>query len=148
MWRTSLENYYVAKSSFRNMQISTRIERQVDLIAAVLAIQTALKLIHGKTRNSCLRHSSTGAHVDISWCHYRCAWRDSNDVIFLPYSADRERHLILWQAKRYSGNLTETLHIHYLIEQYLKHEKIWLKNVLLKQKEMLFYARLSSSETR
>ena len=32
-------------------------------------------------------------NVDISWHHYRYAWRDSDDVIFVPYSADRGRNL-------------------------------------------------------
>ena len=82
--------------------MSTRIARQVELIVAVLTIQAALKLIHGQTRNSCLRCSSTGARVDISWRHYRRAWRDFNDVIFVPHSADRDRHFLpgLRQAKR------------------------------------------------
>ena len=31
----------------------------------------------------------------------------------------------------------ETIHIFYLIKQYLKHEKIWRQNVLLKQNLML-----------
>ena len=124
---------------------------------AVLTIQTALKLVHIKTRNSCLRCSSTGAGVDISWRHYRHAWRDSDDVIFVSYSADRGHHLL--PSLRHEGtppysilrhcvcvlavktlfkyNLKETIHIYYLIKQYLKHEKIWRKNVLLKQKVML-----------
>ena len=34
-------------------------------------------------------------------------------------------------------NLMETIHIYLLIKQYLKHEKIWQQNVLLKQTGML-----------
>ena len=85
-------NYY---NSSLLQQISTRIERQVKLIVAVLTNQTALKLVHGKTRNPYLRCSSTGAGVDISWRHYRYAWRDSDDVIFVPCSADGGRHFCL-----------------------------------------------------
>ena len=76
-----------------SQQILTIIKRQ--LIVAVITIQTALKLVHGKTRNSCLQCSSTGASVDISWRHYRYAWRDSDDVIFVPYSFDRGHHFLL-----------------------------------------------------
>ena len=63
-----------------------------QLMVAVLTIQAALKFIHGKTRNSCLRCSSTG--VDISMSHYRYAWQDSDIVIFVPYSVDRGHHLL------------------------------------------------------
>ena len=53
------------------------------------------------------------------------------DVTFVPYSADRERH-VLTGSRRY--NLKETIHIFYVIKQYSKHENISRQNVLLKQR--------------
>ena len=121
-----------------------------QLMVAVLTIQTALKLIHRKTRNSCLRCSSTGANVDISMSHYRYAWQDSDLVIFLliegticclvfgtkesPHMQLRHCAGILAVKTLFKYNLKETIHIYNLIKQYLKHEKIWR---LLKQKVML-----------
>ena len=35
----------------------------------------------------------------------------------------------------------ETIHIYLLIKQYLKHEKIWPQNVLLKQKSYAYLSR-------
>ena len=49
------------------------------------------------------------------------------------------RHCLCVSAVKtlFKYNLKETIHIYNLIKQYLKHEKIWRKNVLLKQKVML-----------
>ena len=112
---------------------------------AVLTIPTTLILVHGKTRNLCWLCSSTGASVDISWHHYHYAWRDSDDVIFVPYIPPIEgpicclvfgrkesphvqlRHCacILAVKTLFKYNLKETIHIYYLIKQYLNHEKTW-----------------------
>ena len=45
-------------------------------------------------------------------------------------------------------NLKETIYIDYLIKQYLKYEKIWRKNVLLKQKVMLISRKVIVKRAR
>ena len=53
----------------------------------------------------------------------------------MTYSANRERHWLPY-IRRSKQFFEGTIHIYYIINQILKHEKIWWLNVLLKQKVM------------
>ena len=122
-------------------------------------LEVTLKLVHGKTPNSCcgvlplvLMSTSHGAtivmHGGIPMKPFLCHIPPIEGTICcLVFGMKEFLHMQLCHCACISAvetvfkyNLKETIHIYYLIKQYLKHEKIWRKNVYLKQKVFSYLA--------
>ena len=61
---------------------------------------------------------------------------------FSSYLSNRKQKVSLnGCVSDFKYNSKETIHIHYLIKQYVKHEMFWRQNVLLKKEVMLIFTQ-------